>query len=188
MSSKRFSNVVGFDDAPFDRLYQGPVPIVGAVFAGSRLDGVIMGQVEKDGADAAMSIAGLLSGSRFLEHIQLIMLQGITLAGFNVVDIRSLYHELELPVLVVTSKAPDLTAIRNALINHVPNGPEKWRTILSLDIMVPAGVMFIQWIGLTYGEAAETVRRHAINGHMPEPLRAAHLIASALGRETFHEQ
>ncbi|MGD9975727.1 MAG: DUF99 family protein, partial [Desulfatirhabdiaceae bacterium] len=91
-------------------------------------------------------------------------------------------------VLVVASKAPDLTAIRNALIKHVPNGPEKWRTISSLDIMVPAGNVFIQWIGVTYGEAAETIRRHAKNGHLPEPLRAAHLIASAMGQGKCHEQ
>lgn len=81
MSARRFSNVIGFDDAPFECLYQGSVPMVGAVFASSRLEGVITGHVEKEGTDATAAIAKLLSASRFLRHHQLIMLQGTTKTG-----------------------------------------------------------------------------------------------------------
>ena len=35
------SHVVGFDDAPFARWYRGDVPVVGAVFCGLRLEGVV---------------------------------------------------------------------------------------------------------------------------------------------------
>ena len=41
-----------------------------------------MGDVEKDGADSAERLAALVTGSRFAEHIQLVMLQGIALARF----------------------------------------------------------------------------------------------------------
>jgi endonuclease V-like protein UPF0215 family len=53
MSHKRFSNIIGFDDAPFSHDYVGKVNVVGAVFTGLQLTGVVIGEVEKDGADAA---------------------------------------------------------------------------------------------------------------------------------------
>lgn len=34
----------------------------------------------------------LIDGSRFTEHIQLIMLQGVAFAGFNVVDVFALHE------------------------------------------------------------------------------------------------
>ena len=50
---RRFSNVVGFDDAPFARSHRGDVKVVGAVYAGLRLDGILVGRVRRDGANAA---------------------------------------------------------------------------------------------------------------------------------------
>ncbi|MEZ4568289.1 MAG: DUF99 family protein, partial [Desulfobacterales bacterium] len=111
---QRFSNVIGFDDAPFPRDHAGKVPIVGVVYAGPRFDGVLIGDVEKDGDDAADRLGALISGSKFREHIQLVMLQGITLAGFNVVNVFALHEILNLPVLVVARKQPDMNSIRTA--------------------------------------------------------------------------
>jgi endonuclease V-like protein UPF0215 family len=52
MAPKRFSNIIGFDDAPFTHDYVGQVKIVGAVFTRLKLTGVLIGEVEKDGDDA----------------------------------------------------------------------------------------------------------------------------------------
>ena len=75
--NRHLSNVIGFDDAPFPRDLCGSVKVVGAVFARLRLDGVLIGRVEKDGSDAAEAIANLVGRSKFAEHAQLILLQGI---------------------------------------------------------------------------------------------------------------
>ena len=98
MATRRYSNIIGFDDAPFTPDQVGPVPVVGVVFTGLKLTGVVIGEVEKDGSDAAEKLAQLVAGSKFAEHVQLVMLQGITLAGFNVVDVLSLHQRLGLPV------------------------------------------------------------------------------------------
>lgn len=180
MTSKRFSNIIGFDDAPFTHDYVGPVKMVGAVFTRLKLTGVLMGEVEKDGEDAAPKIAKLLAGSRFMEHVQLVMLQGIALAGFNVVDVFYLHRQLGLPVLVVARKLPDMAAVRSALINQVRNGQQKWAIIEKLGPPEPAGNVYVQRVGLTLEQARDVVERFAAHSHIPEPLRTAHLIASAL--------
>lgn len=180
MVEKRFSNVVGFDDAPFDRDHRGAVKLVGTVYAGLRFDGVLIGEVEKDGFDAAARLAELIAGSRFAGHIQLIILQGIAFGGFNVVDVFALNRRLGLPVLVVARRQPNMAAIRDTLISHIHRGQAKWAVIDRLGEMEPVGSVFVQRVGISREQAAEVMDRFAINGNIPEPLRTAHMIASAL--------
>jgi hypothetical protein len=79
--SARLSHVVGFDDAPFARAHRGDVLVVGAVYAGARLEGVLAGRVRRDGANATRVIADLVRRSRFRAHLQLVLLQGIAFAA-----------------------------------------------------------------------------------------------------------
>jgi endonuclease V-like protein UPF0215 family len=178
---KRFTNVVGFDDAPFPRGHRGDVSVVGAVYADRRLDGVLVGKVRKDGANAAAEIIRLVSGSKFAQHVQLVMLQGIALAGFNVVDVFSVRRALGVPALVVARDAPDMVAIRRALTERVRGGSRKWRLIERLGPMERAGGIHVQRVGLSETEASWVIEHFSVNGRIPEPIRAAHLIAGALG-------
>ncbi|MCL4296974.1 MAG: DUF99 family protein [Anaerolineae bacterium] len=185
MAARRFSNLIGFDDAPFSHDYTGPVKVVGTVFTGLYLTGVVIGEVEKDGTDAAEKLARLVAESRFAEHIQLVMLQGIALAGFNVVDVFDLHRQLEMPILVVSRRLPDLAAIQQALM-QVRGGEQKWAFIEKLGASEPAGHVYVQRAGLTLEEARATITRFTLHGHIPEPLRVAHLIAGALVNGQSH--
>ena len=185
MPPRILSHVVAFDDGPFDRRSRGDVPVVGAVYSGLRLEGVVSGRVRKDGVNSTERLAALVSGSRFAGHLQLVMLQGIALGGFNVVDVPTLAGRLGLPVLVVARHAPDLPAIRDALFRRVRGGERKWRLIEALGPMEPVAGVHVQRAGLTLEEAGEVIRRTAVCGLVPEPLRAAHLIAGgAYGGES----
>ncbi len=141
---------------------------------------MLIGKARRDGANAARNLAALVLGSKFREHLQLVMLNGIALAGFNVVDVFDLHRRLELPVLVVCRRQPDFDAIRDALLARVPGGRRKWALIERLGPMEPAGRVYVQRIGLELEAARATVERFAVHGHVPEPLRAAHLIAGAV--------
>lgn len=180
MPVRIFSNVIGFDDSPFERSHRGNVNIVGAVFAGTRFDGVLFGHVRRDGANASEKTAELVSDSKFAEHAQLVMLQGIALAGFNVVDINWLNRTLNIPILVVARRNPDLAKIKKVLLKNVPGGNRKWRIIEKIGPMERAGKVFVQRAGLSMREAEETIQKFSIHGNIPEPLRAAHLIAGGV--------
>src|SRR6478735_7818860 len=65
-----FSNVLGFDDAPFARTHRGDVMIVGAVCARTRLDGVITTTVRRDGRNATDRMIAALERSQFRRSIQ----------------------------------------------------------------------------------------------------------------------
>lgn len=180
------AHVIGFDDAPFEQRHRGGVLIVGAVFSGARLEGVLTGKVRRDGANATRVLTDVIRGSRFHAHLQAVLLQGIAFAGFNVVDIRGLHQALALPVIVVSRRRPDLSSIRSALLNHVRGGARKWRLIEQAGPMEPAAGLFIQRAGISAADAQSLIRRLAIHGNVPEPLRTAHLIAggAVLGEST----
>jgi len=180
MRARRYSNVVGFDDAPFARSHRGDVQVVGAVFAGTRLDGILTGRVRRDGANATRELVRLVAESKYARHVQLVMLQGIALAGFNVVDVHALAEALEMPVLVVARHRPDMEAVRRALLGRVPAGARKWALIEHMGPMEPVARVYVQRMGLSLEEAGRVVERFAIHGHVPEPLRVAHLVAGAL--------
>jgi endonuclease V-like protein UPF0215 family len=180
LKEKAFSNVIGFDDAPFTPEHTGPVKVVGTVYARSRLTGILVGDVLKDGDDAAEALTRLIAGSKFAENLHLVMLQGIALGGFNVVDVFDLHARLDLPILVVSRRAPDMDAIRGALLTQIPNGAHKWAIIERLGPMEPLRHIYIQRVGLTLSQADAVLKQFTIEGHIPEPLRVAHLIAGAL--------
>jgi uncharacterized protein len=175
-----FSHTVGIDDFPFARAHRGDVPIVGAVFAGLRLEGVLRGAVRKDGVNAARRIAALVGGSKFAPQLQLVLLQGVAVAGFNVVDVHDLHARTGLPVLVVARRRPRLAKIREALLERVPGGARKWRHIERLGPMEPAHGLWVQRVGLSLADADAVIARLAVHSHVPEPLRVAHLIAGGM--------
>jgi endonuclease V-like protein UPF0215 family len=180
MASAAFSHVVGFDDAPFAPGYRGDVAVVGAVFAGTRLEGILYGKVRRDGANAARSLVRLVATSKFAPQIQLVLLQGIALAGFNVVDLHEIHRRLGVPVLVVARRQPRIARMREALLTRVPGGARKWRLIARLGPMEPMAGLFVQRVGLSAAEATRVLERLCVHSRVPEPLRTAHLIAGAI--------
>ncbi len=178
--AQRISHVIGFDDAPFERTHRGDVLVVGAVYAGMRLEGVLSGSVRRDGVNSTRVLIDLVSRSRFRAHAQAILLQGIAFAGFNVVDIHKLHAALMIPVIVVARKQPDFAAIRRALLRRVPGGKRKWALIERLGPMEPVAGVYVQRAGISLEKTTALIKHLAVNGLLPEPLRTAHLIAGGV--------
>lgn len=174
------SHVVGFDDAPFQRSHRGDVLVVGAVFARARLDGVISTRVRRDGINATQRLLDCLSGSKYFAQLQAILLQGIAFAGFNVVDLARLHAATGLPVIVVARRAPDLAAIRDALLNKVAGGARKWRLIEAAGPMQTLAGLHVQRVGIDLPACQSLLTSLQLHGHLPEPIRVAHMIAGGV--------
>jgi hypothetical protein len=199
-------NVIGFDDGPFARQHRGDVLLVGAVCSGTRLDGVVSGHVRRDGADSTRQMVHLVRASQFAAHVGAVMLQGIAVGGFNVVDIHALSEALGVGVLVVTRRRPDMDAVRRALFSdapltrpRVPGASRKWRLIELAGTMEPLGPsrrslarqprsglrqgaprLWVQRAGLSMETARKLVEATTLHGNVPEPVRIAHLIAGGI--------
>ena len=181
-STRSFSNVVGFDDSPFDLEHRGDVRVVGAVCARTRLDGVLATTVRRDGSNATDRLIEIVESSRFNDHIRAILLQGIALAGFNVVDLERLSAALDVPVLVVVRKQPRMQMVKDALLDRTAGGAEKWALIEKHGALERCGALWVQRVGLTLAEATELLAATTSHGNIPEPLRLAHIIAGGVER------
>jgi endonuclease V-like protein UPF0215 family len=173
------SNVVGFDDAPFPHSHRGDVSLIGTVCARTRLDGVLSSRVRRDGVNSTAQMIAMVKGSQFAGHVRAVLLQGIAVAGFNVVDVHALSDALRVPVLVVARRAPRLDRIRAAL-RSVPGGDRKWRLIEAAGPIETLGAVFVQRVGLDAAEARALLAATTLHGNLPEPLRLAHLIAGGV--------
>jgi endonuclease V-like protein UPF0215 family len=179
-SAKSLSHVVGFDDAPFHRDRHSKVLIVGTVFAGRRLDGVVSAHVRRDGVNSTRVMIDLLQSSRFYPQLQAVFLQGIAVGGFNVIDIHRLHAQLALPVIVVSRVKPNLSKIKTALLEKVPGGQKKWQLIEKAGPMEKINDVYVQRVGLDKDKTAALIARFAYHSVIPEPLRTAHLIAGGV--------
>lgn len=180
MPRETISNIVGFDDAPFNHCARKNVLIVGAVYSGSRLEGVLSAYVRRDGVNSTRNLIKTIQKSRFYPQLQAVLLQGIAFAGFNVIDIHTLYEQLGLPVIVVSRKKPDLAKIRKALLENVPGGERKWQLIESAGAMEKIHNVFVQRAGISKEKTEKLLAKLAISSSIPEPLRTAHLIAGGV--------
>src|SRR5205823_6065756 len=77
-------------------------------------EGMVYGTVRRDGWRATSALEALLLEGKFLPQIHLVLLDGIALGGFNVVDLPRLAHALQRPCIAVMRKLPDLPAMERA--------------------------------------------------------------------------
>jgi hypothetical protein len=182
--------VLGVDDGKFIPHSKKQVLVVGVVFrAGYWLEGVMSTQITVDGFDATTKLASMIRNSPHYKQLRIVMLNGITLGGFNVVDIKALNAETGLPVIAVTSRKPDLAKVHSAL-KSLPNSEERWTAILSageiFSVAMQGGMqeVYVEVSGITKEHAVEVLRLTARKSKIPEPLRVAHLVASGISLYT----
>ncbi|WP_457742781.1 endonuclease dU [Thermococcus sp.] len=177
--------VVGFDDGTFSfsfKVHRRRTVLIGVVMKGSKdVVGVLCRWITVDGTDATEEIIDAVKNSRF-KDLRVILLKGITYGGFNVVDLERIYLKTGLPVIVVVRKRPNVRAMELALKKHFQDWRERFELIKRAPPIfeVVPGKLYIQAMGVSVETAVEILKTTTRSGLVPEPLRLAHMIASAV--------
>lgn len=175
--------ILGFDDGPFERKDK-TVPVIGVVYRGGNFpDGVLKTDVKVDGLDATEKIVKIINTSRHKQQLKVIMFDGITLGGFNILDIKKIYEKTKLPVVVINRKHPNLEDVKKALKNF-RDFRKRWKMILNAgrikELKLGDRRVYYQNVGLNDEETEEIIRLSSTHSYIPEPLRVAHLIATGV--------
>ncbi|KPV64577.1 MAG: hypothetical protein AOA66_0110 [Candidatus Bathyarchaeota archaeon BA2] len=194
MALKRFRcikpeiRVLGVDDGIFVPHTKSKVNVIGVVYRGGYwLDGVMRTEVIVDGMDATEKIASMIKKSPHYNQLRVVVLDGITFAGFNMVDINELFKRIDLPVIAVTREKPDLVQIKKALEN-LPERERRWNAIESAGKIIKVQTrnteeaVYMQIAGVSQKDAEKILRNTSTRSNIPEALRVAHIIASGLAR------
>ncbi len=180
MSIKKEIRIMGIDDSPFDKFNDRKVLLVGTVYRGGDLmDGLVSTYAEVDGDDATDKIIELFRKTKHKPQLQIIMLKGIAVGGFNVVDIKKLNEKTKLPVVVVMKNKPDMEKIREALKN-IKNGGKKAEMIGKAGEIKKVKHLYVQSAGISGRDLTGLIGITCTHGKIPEPIRVAHLIASGI--------
>ncbi len=118
------------------------------------------------------------------QQLKIIMTRGVTIAGFNYLDLALLSKKTSLPVISVVDREPDMNKIADALLNLL-NGEKRLEIIKKNGLPKPIisspneEPVYVQSFGLAEKEVIQIIQNATKSGRIPEPIRVARLIAIA---------
>lgn len=182
---KKQVRILGVDDGPFTFIQKKTI-VVGVVMRGSGyIEGVLRDEVTVDGDDATRVLMSMIKRTRHRDQLRVVMLDGVALGGFNVVDVDLLYRETGVPVVTLTRDNPDFDSMKKTLRKKFEDWEWRWRLIEKntlFEVKTKHNPIYVTSSGISREETEEIIRMSTIRGVVPEPVRVAHLIASGIVR------
>ncbi len=171
---KRGIRILAIDDS-FKR-GDSEALVIGIIGRQGLIEGAISSSTKIDGTDATMRIEEMVRRSKYSSQIALIVTNGITVGGLNIVDVCRLNESLNLPIVAITRKRPRVTALLAAMrrLDDYRHRAALVRKIRDRISIARLQGFYIQSIGIS-PKAAEKFMPDAVN-----LLRATHIIASGV--------
>ena len=180
---KRQIRILAIDDAPFT-FTDKYTDVIGVVMRGGEyLECVLRSQIEIDGLNATTVCKEMINKSKHRQQLKAVLLDGIAMGGFNIINIDELFTAVHIPIITVTRDKPDFNKMKHALQKNFGNWEDRWELISKGElhqVQTRYNPLSIQYIGVSLEEAKEIITLSTIRGVLPEPLRVAHLIASGI--------
>ncbi|MEM2006684.1 MAG: DUF99 family protein [Sulfolobales archaeon] len=178
--------LVGIDDGFFPPDYKElklKTILVGTLYRGRKPVDVKLRTITVDGTDGTEKAVEILGS---LGESDAVFLDGVTVAGFNVVDPEALL-KLSKSVVVIYKFEPDIDRIERALKHHFSDWRFRYDIILraysrSSLVRTKWKTMRIAVFGDTGMGVDRLVSYTQFVSSIPEPLRASDIIASAISR------
>ena len=176
---KKQIRVIGIDDSSFNKFKDKKVLVIGTIYRGGDfIDGLVSCYVDKDGKDATDKLIEMINKCKFKPQLQYSFIDGIAVAGFNVIDVKKLSQKTKLPVIVVIRDYPDFEKIKKTL--RYLRMKEKIKLIEKAGSVIKMNNIFVQLTNLDVEKAKQLLRITCTHSNIPEPLRVAHIIGSGI--------
>jgi endonuclease V-like protein UPF0215 family len=182
---KKQIRLLGIDDSPFTFNDKYGVVIGVVMRGGDYIECVLRDQVSIDGDDATFVCKEMVENTRHKKQLKAVLLDGIALGGFNVVDIDDLFTNTNIPVITITRDKPNFDKIKKALQKNFEDWKKRWNMLSRgelHEVRTGYNPIYVKCVGINIEEAKEIIKLSTIRGVIPEPIRVAHLIASGVTR------
>jgi endonuclease V-like protein UPF0215 family len=182
---KQQIRLLGIDDSPFTFNDKYGIVIGVVMRGGNYIECVLRNQVSIDGNDATMICKDMIENTRHKKQLKAVLIDGIALGGFNIVDLEELKLKTNLPIISITRDKPNFKKIKIALKKNFEDWEKRWSLITSgelYDVKTRYNPIYVKSVGINIKEAKEIIKLSTIRGVIPEPIRVAHLIASGIKR------
>lgn len=182
---KEHIRVLGIDDSPFS-FEDDTTAIVGVLIrTPNYVEAVMKSEIDVDGWNSTEKIERMVQDSRYRENISVVLIDGIALGGFNIVDLKRLNSLIGIPVASITRKQPDLDSIAAALKKKFADWEKRYELITGNEmraVETQHNPLYVQQAGIDFESLGTLIGKSTVRGALPEPIRVAHLIVTALKR------
>ncbi len=177
---KPFLRVLGIDDGFFKPKTKTQTLLIGVIYRfGHTVEGILSSKIKVDGFDSAKKIIEMAKKTKFSSQVSFVLLSGINFAGFNIADVKKIFEETKIPIIIVFRRKPKIEKFANALKN-VSCFKRRWALIEQAGEIHSFKKIFFQFYGCREQDAKTVLQKTILHSNMPEPVRLAHLIASGV--------
>lgn len=147
------------------------------------IDGFVFGNATLEGDDATETILSMYKKLN-RPDISYLLISGIIISMYNIVDLKKISQTLGIPVIGVTYQ--DSQGIDEAIKHHFPDSYEsKLNEYMSLEdrekiTLHTSYDIYIRKEGCIFSDAMHLLDELTLQGSFPEPLRVAQLLAKTL--------
>jgi endonuclease V-like protein UPF0215 family len=177
--------LLGIDDGPFS-FRESLTVVIGVVMrGGGYIEGVIRRDLPIDGTNATDICIDMIMQTRHRKQLKAVLIDGVTLGGFNIVDIERIFSKTRVPVITITRDKPNMKMIEDALKAHFTDWKDRYALLNQGEthlIETAYNPIFVKIAGIDFERAKEIITLSTIRGVVPEPIRVAHIIASGVMR------
>ena len=152
------------------------------------IDGFVFGKATLEGDDATETILSMYKKLN-RPDISYLLISGIIIAMYNIIDLKKISQSLGLPVIGVTYQ--DSEGIEEAIRHHFPDSHEsKLKEYQELEkrdkiTLHTSYDIYIRKEGCTLSDVKHLLDELTLQGSFPEPLRVAQLLAKTLLSTNF---
>jgi endonuclease V-like protein UPF0215 family len=153
------------------------------------IDGMVYGSATIEGDDATNSI---ISMHRLLarDDINCILLDGLVLSMYNIIDGELVAIETGLPVIAITFE--DSEGLESSIKHHFSDWQDKLARYQKLGrrerVTLKTGkTLFIRCWRINHGRAVAILNAFTLQGSLPEPIRLAKLAARSYANALNYE-
>jgi len=144
------------------------------------IDGFVFGHTSLKGDDATDVILKMYDDLR-RSDINYILISGLIISMYNIIDIEKLFHSLKIPIISITYN--DSLGIENALKHHFPDSFESKINIYQklakrkkITLRTSHDV-FVRKEGCALSDVKHLLDEITLQGAIPEPIRVSQLLA-----------
>lgn len=180
--------ILAIDDGYFPPNFKsrrGYTYLTGILYVNEGIEQVLLDKTLVDGLEVTDRITGFI---KVCGKPLVLMLDGLTYAGFDVVDVDRVHLDTGVPIIVVQQYPLDLEKIKEALRLNFDDYSYRYGVIeRNASRMKPYitrwKTIYVEAIGLNNQQVVEILEETMIYSPIPEPLRIAHQIASTISRK-----
>ncbi len=179
-----YSAVMACDDGRVRKLGEGWTLLACILWEHGEPSDALFLRVRVDGLEAS-SLIGYAARTLGAD---IVMLDSITVAGFNIISPPAVYKLSNASVIIVYTYRPSFSRLEKAarrlqhwsIRRHVLKIVDK-----ATRVETRLGTLYLVTWGVSLAKAKNVVEDLQVHARMPEPLRLAHMIASEASRVTM---